>query len=272
MPPSILKKTGRSSHIKFTCVLLACLAIAPPSIAHAINDNFFLPGVDVSRIDLIPGAWCRYLVVDKALGINDSTEVYFAVASRAGGSEGDAYWVEIQNMPRGAGSEGAEIYKLLIKGSITQASPQDTLLRYVSRFYIKKGNEPPAAEDPSHLREFSLGPPAPESQWMIESGVTVTTPAGDFLCEKKQLAVAAEKEIPTGRIKLIEKRNDLWTVCFADEVPVFHLVHCRIERCKETKAVPEVPGIPSSGRRESETIVELLGFGFDAEPLVRIEP
>jgi hypothetical protein len=267
-----LKKTGRSSHIKFACILLAYLTFALPSGAAATEDNYFLPGVDFALIDFAPGAWCRYLVVDKALGIDDSTEVYFAIASCEMGPEGDAYWVEVQNKPRGAGTEEAEIYKLLIDASIKRASSQDTLVRFVSRFYIKKGNEPLAAEDPARLRDFSLGLPTSKSQWIIEPGVTVKTPAGDFSCEKKQLAVVTEKEIPTGRIKLIEKRNDRWAVWIAQEVPVFHIVRCLIERSKQTQAVPEVPGIPSSSRRESETVVELLAFGYDAEPLVRIEP
>jgi hypothetical protein len=272
MPPSILRKIGRSSRIKTACVLLACLAVTLPSIAPASEDNFFIPGVDVSRLDFTVGAWCRYLVVDKALGIEDSTEVYFAVTSRELQSEGDAYWVEIQNKSYGAGVDDAELYKLLIRDAIRQASEKDTLVHYVARFYIKKGNEPIAAEDPARLREFSLGPPTSKSQWIIEPGVTATTPAGDFSCEKKKLAVVTENEIPTGRITLIEKRNDRWSVWFAEEVPVFHIARCLIERSRETKTVPEVPGIPTSGRRESETVVELLGFGYEAEPLVQIEP
>lgn len=241
------------------------------SIAPATEEGFIVPGVDFSRLDLTPGTWCRYLVVDKALGIEDSAEVYVAVSSRERVPEGDAYWVEIQSKPYGAGAGEEETYKLLVLGAIRDASPQDTLVHYVVRLYIKKGFEPAKAEDPARLRDFPLGPPTSKSLWIIEPGVTVATPAGDFSCEKKKRSIVTEREIPTGRIKLVEKRNDRWAVWFAEEVPVFHLVRCLIKRSKETKAVPEVPGIPSSGLRESETIAELLGFGNDAKPLVQIE-
>jgi hypothetical protein len=271
MPISISKKPGRASLIKIIFAVLAWITIALPSVAPAIEETFIIPGVDFSQLDLTSGAWCRYLVVDKALGVDDSTEVYIAVPAREKTSDGDAYWVEIRSRPYGADVTEGEIYKLLVLATITEATEQDTLVHYVVQFYIKKGIEPITAEDPARLRDFPLGPPTSKSLWIIEPGVTVTTPAGNFSCEKKKRAVVTEKEIPTGRIKLVEKRNDRWAVWFADEVPVFHLVKCSIERSKETKAVPEVPGIPSSGRRESETVAELLGFGFDAKPIVQIE-
>jgi hypothetical protein len=247
------------------------MCVVLPSIAFSIEEKFIIPGVDFSRLDLTAGAWCRYLVVDKALGIDDSTEVYIGLPARVKVSQGTATWVEIQSKPYGGGAEEEEVYKMLILDSITQVSAQDTLVHYVIQFYIKKGIEPVTAEDPARLRDFPLGPPTSKSLWIIEPGVAVTTPAGDFSCEIKKRAVVTEKEIPAGSIKLVEKRNDRWAVWFTDEVPIFHLVKCRIERSKETKAVPEVPGIPSSGKRESETIAKLLGFGHDAKPILQIE-
>jgi len=248
--------------------LFAWLAVSLPSIVPAVEEGFLIPGVDFSRLDLTPGAWCRYLVIDKALDILDSTEVYVAVPSREETPQGDASWVEIRSKPYGAGAAEAEIYRILVLDAVTKASPQDTLANYVVRLLSKKGDGPLTPEDPERIRDFSLGSPSSQSLWIIEPEVKVTTPAGEFVCEKKKRAVVSEKEIPAGSIKLLEKRNDRWAVWFADGVPVFHLVRCLIERSKETRAVPDVPGIPSSGLRESETTAELLGFGYNAKSLL----
>ncbi|MFH1755972.1 MAG: hypothetical protein ABIA59_09740, partial [Candidatus Latescibacterota bacterium] len=201
--------------IKILCAWLVWVSFLGPPPAHAFEEQFIVPGVDFSQLDLTTGAWCRYLVVDKALGIDDSTELYIAIPSSVETQDGEAYWVEIQSKPYGADVADEVIYKLLILDAITQASEKDTLVHYVVELYIKKGHGPVSVEDPTRLREFPLGPPSSSSLWIIEPGVTVTTPAGDFSCEKKKRSVVTEKEIPTGRIKLVEMRNDPWVVCFA---------------------------------------------------------
>ncbi|NIO02573.1 MAG: hypothetical protein GTO42_10580 [Candidatus Latescibacteria bacterium] len=209
--------------------------------------------------------------MDMALGIVDSTEIYIAVPSHCNTPSGGAYWVEIESKPAGAGVEDSELFRLLVSEAITRASPQDSLVDYVLEFYIKKGSDSIKAEEPARLRDFPLGPNA-DSEWALVPGVTVSTPAGDFSCEEKSRSIVHEKEIPTGRVKLVEKRNDRWTVWFSQGVPIFHLVRCSIERSKETETVPAIPGIPSSGKRESQTVAELVGFGYDAEPIISVDP
>jgi hypothetical protein len=74
--------------------------------------------------------------------------------------------------------------------------------------------------------------------------------------------------IPAGRIQLVEERDDMWTVWLSDEVPIFQLISCRIERSKQTKTIPAIKGIPPTGRRQSSTTAELIEFGFQAGPIL----
>ncbi len=238
----------------------------------AAEEGFIVPGVDFSRLAVSPGAWCRYMVVDRALGIEDSTEVYIAIPSRQSYAGGEAFWVEIVSKPVGATSAEREAFKLLISEGITQAAPKDSLVEYVLEFYIQKGHDPIRSEDPARLSDFPVGFPTADSSWNLTRGVNLTTSIGDFSCEKKERSLVYEKEVPAGRIKLLEKRDNRWSVWFSEDVPIFHLVRCFIERSKDTETIPAMPGIPAAGRRESQTAAELIGYGFDAKPTIIINP
>ncbi len=260
-------KLGRKLRINGIILGLALLALSFPAGAQT-EEGFIIPGIDFSRLEPRTGAWCRYRVVDVALGIEDTTIVYFAISGRQAGPECGAFWIEIENNPLRVLESARQIYKLLISDDIRTATAEDSLVHYILGFYIKNGFDPIRTENPARLRDFPLGPPTADSLWSVTPGVEVTTPAGDFSCLKKERALVSEKIIPAGRVQLREKRDDLWTVWLSDEVPIFHLVSCLIERFKETETIPAIKGIPAAGRRQSQTTAELIGFGFQAEPIL----
>jgi hypothetical protein len=260
-------KPGRKLHIKGIVLTLVLLTPVLSAGAEAERE-FIIPGIDFSRLDPQAGAWCRYQVVDIALDIEDTTIVYFAIGGRQTGPEGKAFWIEIENNPLRVLESDRQTFKLLISDDICTATGEDSLGQYILGFYIKRGLDPIRTEDPSRLRDLPLGPPTADSLWNITPGVVVTTPAGDFSCLKKERSLISEKTIPAGRVQLREKRDDLWTVWFSDEVPIFHLVSCLIERSKETETIPAIKGIPAAGRRRSQTTADLIGFGFQAEPIL----
>ena len=269
-PSSILPGRGRKLHTRqFFIMLLIWLSVASPRVVFA--DDFLVPGVDFSKLVLQKGAWCRYIVVDEALGQIDSTEIYVAIPGGETTPQGQAYWVELKSGQVGAGADESEVLKLLILERITEFYEGDLFGDFVLKLYIKKGARPVDEEDPAEFEEFSTIVPTADSSWVTVSGVSVSTAAGDFTCMKKTRSVRTEQEIPTGKIKLIKKAQDDYTVWFCADVPVFRMAKCLIERSRETDTVPKLAGIPASGVKESWTAAELVAYGFDAKPILPIE-
>jgi hypothetical protein len=148
--------------------------------------------------------------------------------------------------------------------------PGDSLHEYISKFYTRKGNGPVEAGDPKQLRRLSMATPASSSDWKSERNVSVKTPAGTFVCERRNFAATDERDIPTGRIILKQKRSDRVDVCTSPSVPLFHLVKSDIERTRESRTVPPVRGIPDAGPKTSRTTSILIAHGTGAKPLIRI--
>lgn len=233
-------------------------------------ENFLIPGADLSQLTLSEGAWCRYIVLDEALGQTDSTEVYVGVPASEMTPKGAAFWVELASRSIGAGDEAGEVLKLLVLEAITELSRGDSIGDYVLRLYIKKGARPVEEEDPSRFEDFSLIVPTEESSWDSTSEVPIAVMGGDFTCTKKLRSVREDKEIPTGKLKLVKKARDDYSVWFSNDIPVFRMAKCVIERSRETYTVPRITGIPVSGRKDSRTTAELTGFGFDAKPVLNL--
>jgi hypothetical protein len=266
------KRAGRTKTVKrvdWKTGLLVCLLVAAGG-AHAA-ESLLVPGADLSQLVLKKGAWCRYAVVDEALGQKDSTEVYVGVPAAESTPQGPAFWLELASRPLGAGDEEGQILKLLVLEAVTRFSEGDSLGDYVVKFYIKKGTRAVEEADPKTYEDFSLIVPTSESSWETIEEVPTTTRAGEFSCVKKTRVVEENKEIPTGRVKLIKKSRDDYTVWFDNSVPLFRLVKCVIERSRETVMVPRVAGIPVSGTQYSKTTAELTGFGSDAKPVLSVE-
>lgn len=249
--------------------LLLCLLVTPATAEPA--ENLFVPGADFSQLVLKKGAWCRYIVVDEALGQEDSTEVYVGVPAAETTPRGPAFWLELATRPLGNEEEDGQILKLLVLEGITGFSEGDSLGDYIVRFYIKKGSRAAEEANPKTYEDFSLIVPTAESSWESSEGVAITTPAGRFSCTKKTRTVQDDREIPTGRVKLIKKSRDDYAVWFDNDVPLFRLVKCVIERSRETDMVPRIAGIPVSGEKYSKTTAELMGFGFDARPVLSLD-
>jgi hypothetical protein len=253
-------------------LVAAAIVVAVCLGAHASAPvgSFVLPGVDPGDIDLEVGRWCRYLIVDAAEGITDSSTFYVAVLGRRVVRGDDAYWIEIETGPRGAGEHEREVTRALVSGGIKGYAYGDSLYRYVYELYIKKGNEPVEAADPLELKRLTLAHPTSETDWKRQSGISVPTPTGSIVTDLKEMTVEDSRRIPTGRVTLVRHHVDTFRVWSSREVPIFSLVKCVIERSRESKTVPAVPGIPDGGTRESKTTVLLTGFGSGAKPLLDI--
>ncbi len=250
--------------------LLALSLVIPAGSRSA--ENLFVPGAEFSQLVLRSGAWCRYVVVDEALGQRDTTEIYIAIPGSESSSRGRAFWLELSTKPLGGPEDEGEVLKLLLLEGITKFSEGDSLGQYVLEFYIKKGTHPAEKRDPRTYEGFSLIVPTAESSWKSSSGMDVSTEAGRFKCTQKTRTAEENQEIPTGKFKLIRKSRDDYAVWFCDDVPVFRLVKCVIERSRETEMVPRISGIPVEGHKYSKTTAELAGFGMDAKPIISIGP
>jgi hypothetical protein len=254
---------------------LAFAIVAPvgsvPARAAESVERFLVPGVDFSKLTFKTGAWCRYIVVDEALEQTDTSEIYIGVPGREETPQGAAFWVEIETRHVGEGPEATEVLSLLVLEEITRFSEGDSVGRYVSGLYIKSGTRPAREEDPKNYGDLSLVIPTADSSWVTTTDELVGTASGEYSCTKKSRTVKTDKEIPTGNVKLIKKARDDYTVWFCDDIPVFHMVKCVIERERHTETVPRIPGIPATGAKNSSTVAELHSFGFDAKPIITME-
>jgi hypothetical protein len=267
-------RAGRAARGSPAVAWVAAAILAGSIIAAAVGgraeENLLVPGAEFSQLVLRAGAWCRYVVVDEALGQRDSTEVYIALPASQSTASGRAFWLELATRPLGSPEDEGEVLKLLVLEGITKLSEGDSLGQYVLEFYIKKGDRPPEEKDPRTYEGFSLIVPTAESSWTASDGIAVATRAGRFSCTEKRRSAESNQEIPTGRFKLLRKSRDDYVVWFCEDVPVFRLVKCVIERSRETEMVPRIPGIPVEGHKYSKTTAELTGFGMDAKPRLSV--
>ncbi len=265
---SITMPTGSRSRISRglgAAGVLALLLLAPASYADETG-TLLLPGIDIRDVDFAVGKWCRYIVIDEAMGEVDSSEVYIAVVGRE--QSRDAYWLEIENGPVGAGAGERDAARFLVDGAVRAMAAGDSLYRYVSRLYIRRGRGPVEKGDPRDLTRLTIVHPASESDWKVTPGATVSTPAGRITGEMRQFENVVSREIPAGRVKLLQRNVDRVKVWRSPDVPVFRLARCEIERVRETRTVPSIKGIPEAGPRHSRTTSVLVAFGDRAKPLI----
>lgn len=269
---SILKKTGRSLRIS---AALALLLIVLPTLVltaqAADGDSFLLPGIDMRSIEFTVGAWCRYQVIDEAMGDTDTTVVYLAVVGREKtASGGNAYWLEVESRVPGRGDSTRDVARALVDERIHSMAEGDSLHRYISRFYTMKGRESAQKGNPADLRRLTRVSPASVSDWKTETARPLQTPAGKFTCEYRVFDNAESRDIPSGRVVIKQKRTDHVEIYTAPSVPLFHLVKSEIDRTRESRTVPAVKGIPETGPRRSRTTSVLVAHGTGARPIIQV--
>jgi hypothetical protein len=236
----------------------------------AETESLLLPGIDVRAIDFTVGAWCRYRVIDEAMGVTDTSTVYLAVVGREKTATGSAYWLEVESRGPGAAQAERDAARALIDERVRSMAADDSLHHYVSRFYTKKGDGPVETGDARQLRRLSIASPASGADWKSETNQTVKTPAGTFVCERRGFVRTEARDIPSGRVMLKQKRSDRVEVFTSPSVPLFHLVQSVIERTRESRTVPPVRGIPDAGPRKSRITSLLIAHGTGARPLIRV--
>lgn len=233
-------------------------------------ESFLLPGIDIRRAELDAGKWCRYLVVDEADGISDSMIVYVAVLGTENIDGMEWFWLEFESAPVGSGADDHDVTRVLLSSTIQDLSRGDSLYHYVREMYVRRGTEPVSAADPRDLKRLTLTDPTSDDDWHIGEPESLETRMGPIVCARKELLLEESREIPAGRVKISQYRRDHFVVWTSQEVPIFGLVRCIIERERESKTIPSLPGIPEAGRRTSRVTTVLLGHGDDARPLITI--
>lgn len=272
-PISTLRKTGPRLRISAPLSILIAGILTMPAAGKALAaeaESLLLPGVDMRAIEFTVGAWCRYEVIDEAMGVSDTSTVYLAVVGREKTATGVAYWLEVENGMRGAPKSERDVARALVDERIHTLPQGDSLYHYISRFYTIKGDGPVEPGDPKLLRRLTLVSPNSPTDWKTEAGRSVETPAGKFVCERRSFESSESKDIPSGRVTLKQKRSDRVVAWTSPSVPLFHLVKSEIERTRESKTVPPVRGIPESGPKKSRTTSTLVAHGTGAKPLVPI--
>jgi hypothetical protein len=245
--------------------------IAGPAVSRAAEtESLLLPGIDMRAIAFEVGAWCRYRVIDEAMGQADTSTVYIAVVGRETSDAGGAYWLEVATIAPGETESGQDVARALVDERIKTIAPGDSLHHFISRYYTRKGDGPVEEGDPKQLRRLSMASPASAADWKIQSERSVQVPAGTFVCEQRSFESTESRDIPSGRVILKQKRSDRVIVFTSPKVPVFHLVKSEIERTRESRTAPQVRGIPEAGPKTSRTTSLLVAHGTGAEPLIRI--
>jgi hypothetical protein len=230
--------------------------------------SVLLPGIDIRSVDFVAGTWCRYVVVDQAADVVDSSEVYIAILSRGKTAQGVGFWLEIESGPVGSDQSERDVARVLVDERVKTMAEGDSLYRYVSRYYIKKGNGPVEAGDVHDLKKLTVVSPTSDRDWVVTPQTSVSTPAGTFACETRRFEKTESNETVSGRVKIVLRRTDKVEVSTSPKVPVFHLARCVVERERESKTIPAVRGIPESGPRRSRTTSVLVAYGNGAKPLI----
>ena len=271
IPISISAKTGRKLRTSFALVAAFAAGLACVATSRAAEtESLLLPGIDMRSIEFKVGAWCRYRVIDDAMGQTDTSTVYLAVVGQEKTAKGTAYWLEVENIAPGAKKSEHDVARALVDEGIQGMAAGDSLHAYISRFYTRKGNGPVEKGDPRQLRRLSMASPASSSDWKTEPNQNVQTPAGTFVCERRSFVATEARDIPSGRVILKQKRSDRVQVLTSPSVPIFHLVRSEIERTRESKTVPPVRGIPEAGPKTSRTTSLLVAHGTGAKPMIRV--
>jgi hypothetical protein len=246
--------------------VVSALGAGPLRAADA--ESLLLPGVDIRSIDFAVGAWCRYRVVDEAMGQTDSSEVMLAIVGRESTPNGPAYWLEIENIPAGRSADERDFTKVLVEARVRSMAPGDSLYHFVRRFYIRKGRGAVEPGDPRDLKRLTVVSPTSESDWRVTPNRRIQTAAGDIECELREFEKEESRDVPAGRIVIRQRRIDRVQVWVSPGIPVFHLARCEIERVRESRAVPPVRGVPDTGARRSRTTSEIVSHGTGAKPRV----
>ena len=242
------------------------MSVLPIGSARAADsESLLLPGIDIRSIDFAVGAWCRYRVVDEAMGQSDTSEVMLAIVGRESTPDGPAYWLEIETGPLGGTDDERDFSRVLVDDRVRHMAAGDSVYHFVRRFYIKKGRGPVEPGDPQDLKRLTVVSPASGSDWKVTPGRRIETTAGDIACELRTFEADASRDVPAGRIVIRQRRIDRVQVWVSPAIPVFHLARCEIERLRESKAVPPVPGVPDSGPRTSRTTSEIVSYGTGAK-------
>jgi hypothetical protein len=270
IPNSISTKTGRLLRIRTLLAALAVLVMTAAEVRAAGTESLLLPGIDMRSIEFKVGAWCRYRVIDLAMGEADTSTVYLAVVGQEKTARGNAYWLEVESTGPGATRSDRDVARALVDERIHTMAEGDSLHEYISRFYTMKGDGPVETGDPHQLRRLTMVSPASAAEWKTEPNRSVDTPAGKFVCEYRNFASSETRDIPTGRVVLKQKRSDRVDVFTSPSVPLFHLVKSEIERTRESHTVPAIKGIPDAGPKKSLTTSTLIAHGTGAKPLIHV--
>ncbi len=228
-------------------------------------ESLLLPGIDIRSIDFAVGTWCRYRVVDEAMGQADTSEVMLAIVGRESTPDGPAYWLEIETSPLRGSDDDRDFSRVLVDDRVRAMAPGDSVYHFVRRFYVKKGNGPVEAGDPRDLKRLTVVSPASRGDWKTTPGRRIDTTAGAIDCELRQFETDESRDVPAGRIVIRQRRVDRVQVWVSLVIPVFHLARCEIERLRESKAIPPVRGVPDSGPRTSRTTSEIVSYGTGAK-------
>ncbi len=244
-----------------------------PESSSAVED-WLLPGIDLRGVRFEAGAWCRYRVIDEAEGIRDTTVVDVSVpidgaVGPVRHGSATAWWVEFANGAPGTPESERDVLRVLVDADITKRARGDSLAAYVRGYWVRRGGGAVEPGDLAELDRLTLGS---DATWNELPDTTVETEAGRFACHRRVRVRRDDRRTPRGRVTVVLRRVDRWTLWLSDDVPLFGLVACRIDRLRESRTEPRVRGIPSTGPRRSRVTTELIATGRGATSRIVVSP
>ncbi len=239
------------------------LSLAGTASAETGRERFLIPGTAFSHLTVEAGSWCRYLVVDEALGQKDSSILYIAVPHDAPKAAKGYFWLEISGVSSAVGNERLSA-GLLVSKKIRSPAASDSLKKYILDVLIKRGDDSVEQGDEEALAELEELLSTERAHWEDGSSEVITTNSGKYEASLEFRRISYTKKFPAGKSFFIKKVNDKHSAWFSDKVPLFHMVKYKVMRERNTILDPPIKGVPVAGDRFSSTTLELIAFGSGA--------
>ena len=225
--------------------------------------DFLLPGISLRSVEFESGSSVKYLIISESYGIPDTSVVELAILESGGGYA----LIEISTSPYPRIMEETVRVRMRLSEEVRRIETPEEFSPHVSNILVKDGDGPFQEPSPEDLEELELERmflSSPEDSLRVSLGrEEVDTPAGSFLCDKKEILKLKEAGISLGGVKAVRMERERTILWISTDIPFWGLVRSRIERESSTTLVDD-PGFRQEPRRSATESV-LISFSRSSD-------
>ncbi len=170
--------------------------------------------------------------------------------------------IEVSTSPYPRILEETVRVRMRLSEEVRRIETPEEFFPHVSRILVKDGDGPFQAPSPEDLEELELERmflSSPEDSLRVSLGrEEVDTPAGSFLCDKKEIVKLKESGVSLGGVEAVRMERERTILWLSPDIPFWGLVRSRIERESSTTLVDD-PGFRQEPRRSATESV-LISF------------